>query len=173
MKLVYALTLAAAIAGAGISYAGDEGKCPMGGDKAGQGSCPAGGEKTEGGCPMGGGCCGAKETKVVELKLEELQKLVAEKKATIIDVNPAERYAKGHIPGAKNAKFDALEAKDLPADKGAQLVFYCASEKCGACEKAAKAAVAMGYTNVAVYRGGIAGWENAKQAVETGAKASS
>ena len=155
MKILHTLALAAALLGASAAvYAGD-------GDKAPAGECPAGGKAA-------GGCCADKGGKVVELKTAELAKMVAEKKATIVDVNPAERYEKGHVPGAKNAKFDAITEKDLPTDKNAQLVFYCASQKCGACEVAAKKAVELGYKNVAVYRPGIAGWETEKQAIETG-----
>lgn len=146
MKAIYGLALAVALVGAPVtaSFAGE-------------------------GCPAGG-CCGAKETKVVQLKTEELAKLVAEKKAVVIDVNPAERFAKGHVPGAKNvAGADKVDATVLPADKAALVVFYCAGLKCGASEKAAKKAVELGHTNVAVYKPGIAGWEEAKQAVETGA----
>jgi rhodanese-related sulfurtransferase len=145
MKILTSLALAAALGFAGALVArGDEG-C------AGGACC--GGDKAE--CPM-----------VVKLTTEELAKLVADKSATIIDVNGPERYAKGHIPGAKNVAFDKVTEKDLPADKSAQLVFYCAGEKCNACEVAAKKACELGYKKIAVYRPGIAGWEAAKQATE-------
>jgi rhodanese-related sulfurtransferase len=154
MRIVHSLALALALMGGGAAV------------QAGDDCCGTG----------GGACCDAADKKcpmIVELKTEELAKIVAEKKAAIFDVNPAERYAKGHVPGATNLAFDKIEAKDLPADKTAQLVFYCASEKCNACEVAAKKACELGYKHIAVYRPGIAGWEAAKQTVEGGAKTAS
>jgi hypothetical protein len=46
----------------------------------------------------------------------------------VFDNNPEDRFHKGHIPGAKWVKFDKIQASDLPADKEATLVFYCANE---------------------------------------------
>jgi hypothetical protein len=49
-------------------------------------------------------------------------------KTFIYDNNPKDRYAKSHVPGAHWLDYDSVTAGDLPADKGATLVFYCASE---------------------------------------------
>jgi Rhodanese-like domain len=49
-------------------------------------------------------------------------------KTFIYDDNDKDRYAKGHVPGAKWLDEDNVTAKDLPADKGATLIFYCANE---------------------------------------------
>jgi hypothetical protein len=49
-------------------------------------------------------------------------------KTFVFDNNNQDRYAKGHLPSAKWLKYDAVTAADLPADKGATLIFYCASE---------------------------------------------
>lgn len=125
-------------------------------------------------CSAGDACCGGGKkasAEAIEPKLittEELAKLVAEKKAFIFDVNSPERFAKGHIPGAKRVGKD-LAAADLPADKAATLVFYCAGEQCPASAHAAKKAIELGYTNVFVYKPGIAGWEAAKQPTEKAA----
>ena len=165
MKLVHALTLAVAHAGgARAAHAGDG--CPAG-------ACPEGAKKPAAGCPDGGGCCpsgAAEKTAIKQIDTETLAKLVAEKdpakRVAIFDVNSDERYAKGHVPGAKHLGKDGVTAAALPADKGAQVVFYCGSEKCPASTAAAKKAVELGYTNVCVYKPGIAGWEAAKQATE-------
>lgn len=122
-----------------------------------------------------GGCCADKaKTAIGQISTEELAKLVserqvAEKKAYVFDVNSADRFAEGHIPGATHTAKDKLAG--LPADKAAKLVFYCGSEKCGASTAAAKKAVELGCTNVFVYKPGIAGWEQAKQPVEKAAPA--
>jgi 3-mercaptopyruvate sulfurtransferase SseA len=49
-------------------------------------------------------------------------------KTFVYDDNNKDRYAQGHLPGAKWLDEDAVTANDLPADKGATLIFYCANE---------------------------------------------
>jgi 3-mercaptopyruvate sulfurtransferase SseA len=49
-------------------------------------------------------------------------------KTFLFDNNPKDRYAKSHLPGAKWLDYDKVSASDLPADRSATLVFYCASE---------------------------------------------
>lgn len=46
----------------------------------------------------------------------------------VYDNNHKERFDQSHIPGAKWLAFDKVSAADLPADKEATLVFYCANE---------------------------------------------
>lgn len=89
-----------------------------------------------------------------------------EKKATPIDANGQKtRETQGVIPGAvlltSSSQYDVT--KELPAQKDAKLVFYCANTKCSASEAAAKKAMQAGYTDVAVLPEGIAGWKQAGQ----------
>jgi hypothetical protein len=49
-------------------------------------------------------------------------------KTFVYDNNPKDRFEKGHLPGAKWVKHDAVTAADLPSDKSATLIFYCANE---------------------------------------------
>ena len=49
-------------------------------------------------------------------------------KTFVFDDNPHDRFAKGHVPGAHWVAASEPTAAELPADKGALLVFYCASE---------------------------------------------
>lgn len=49
-------------------------------------------------------------------------------KTFIYDNNPQDRFTKSHVPGAHWLEYDRVTAADLPADKTATLVFYCASE---------------------------------------------
>ncbi|MEY3015487.1 MAG: hypothetical protein RIT45_4222 [Pseudomonadota bacterium] len=79
----------------------------------------------------------------------------------VFDVNSAERFAKGHIAGAKHVSLKEFDAAPLPPNKDAMLVFYCGSPKCGASHRAAKLAAAKGYTNLWVMPDGIKGWEAA------------
>jgi hypothetical protein len=46
----------------------------------------------------------------------------------VYDNNAKERFAAGHLPGATWLDYDDVKASDLPADKAATLVFYCANE---------------------------------------------
>ena len=100
------------------------------------------------------------------MTVDELDKRIADAKAGkgavfVYDNNHKDRFEKSHIPGAKWVKFDAVSQADLPADKEAALVFYCANEQCGASHKAAARAVVAGYTDVKVLPAGIAGWKKA------------
>jgi rhodanese-related sulfurtransferase len=106
----------------------------------------------------------AAEPKAVTV--EQVASLTKAKQATPVDANGDKtRTNEGVIPGAilltSSMNFNA--AKELPANKDSQLVFYCASEKCGASKQAARKAIDAGYTNVAVMPAGITGWKKAGQ----------
>jgi rhodanese-related sulfurtransferase len=88
------------------------------------------------------------------------QKMQGAAQIHVFDVNSDERYAAGHIAGAAQVKLDAFDATKLPPNKAAMVVFYCGSPKCGASHKAAKLAVAKGYSDVWVMYEGIKGWED-------------
>ena len=97
---------------------------------------------------------------------EELALWLDKGEVAVIDNNTQEIFDAGHIPGAKHVAFDAVTADVLPKDKDARVVFYCANLKCGACHKAADAAIALGYTNVWIYAPGIEGWKAAGKKTE-------
>ena len=102
-----------------------------------------------------------------DISIAEVKTLAASKKATIIDVNGTESYAKGHVPGALN--FEAIEAtfaKALPADKNAPIVAYCGGPQCKAYQAAAKAAEKLGYKNVKHMSAGLSGWNKAGEKTE-------
>lgn len=107
--------------------------------------------------------------KFPDISLADLKQAIADKKVALIDVNGADSYKAGHIPGAvdfSTAKADL--ASKLPADKGALVVAYCGNEKCGAYASAANKAKELGYTNVKHFSGGIAGWKKAGEKTEPG-----
>ena len=102
-----------------------------------------------------------------DISINELKSAIAEKKVTVVDVNGSDSYKAGHIPGAidfQSAKADF--ASKLPADKGAFVVAYCGGPTCGAYAAAAKAATALGYTNVKHLSAGISGWKDAGAPLE-------
>jgi rhodanese-related sulfurtransferase len=88
---------------------------------------------------------------------------------TLYDVNGASTRAhEGVIPGShllsSSSKFSA--AKELPAEKSAPLVFYCANTQCTASHDAAKKAIKEGYRDVSVMVDGIYGWKKAGEPTE-------
>jgi rhodanese-related sulfurtransferase len=79
-------------------------------------------------CVLAAIACGKSSLK--ELTVDDVAKRLAanDGKTVAFDCNSRERFAKGHLPGAKWVQYDAVTAADLPQDKGVTLVFYCASE---------------------------------------------
>ena len=43
----------------------------------------------------------------------------------VFDNNGRARWARSHVPGAKNLNAHSYDAAELPADRSATLVFYC------------------------------------------------
>jgi len=86
----------------------------------------------------------------------------------IYDNNPKSIYDAGHVPSARWVAFDEVKADDLPTDKEATLVFYCANEYCTACHDGAGSAVKLGYKHVYIMPAGIKGWKKAGKQVESG-----
>ena len=102
-----------------------------------------------------------------DISITELKKAIEEKKVTVIDVNGAASYQKGHIPSAIDftaAKADL--AKALPEDKNALVVAYCGGPTCSAYQAAASAASKLGYKNVKHLSAGISGWKEAGEKTE-------
>lgn len=49
-------------------------------------------------------------------------------KTFVFDNNPKDRYQESHLPGARWLDFKSVSVADLPGDRSATLVFYCAHE---------------------------------------------
>lgn len=60
-----------------------------------------------------------------EASVDDVAKLLAAPGVRVYDANGPETYAKAHLPGAALIAHRTFEAKELPADKDAPLVFYC------------------------------------------------
>lgn len=58
----------------------------------------------------------------------EVKAKLGQKNVYIFDNNAKEAYATAHLPGAKWLDPTHIEAKELPADHGATLIFYCMNE---------------------------------------------
>lgn len=74
--------------------------------------------------------CSKNTPDVKSFTVDEVASRIAAKdgKTFLFDANGKERFAKGHLPGARWVQYDGVTAADLPADKSATLVFYCANE---------------------------------------------
>ena len=102
-------------------------------------------------------------------------KAAIDKGALVFDVRSKNEYAEEHIVGAKSTPYKEKSAKvadfdgssdkfdlaDLPADKGAAMIFYCNGTDCWKSFKAGVTAVKAGYTGVLWLREGIPAWKAA------------
>lgn len=120
--------------------------------------------------PLAAFACEGHEKKqaVKMVSLDEAAKLQKEAKASFVDANTQDTRAKyGVIPGATLLSNSMQYAvSELPKDKDAKLVFYCASARCTSSHKAASMAARAGYTDVNVLAEGIRGWKEAGKPVD-------
>ncbi len=97
----------------------------------------------------------------------DLLPLVQSGRVTTFDVNSHQRWTQTHVPGALHID-PAFDARALPTDKSAPLVFYCGNPLCRKAPNAARRAKQLGYADVRVMSAGIAGWLDAGLPTETG-----
>jgi rhodanese-related sulfurtransferase len=64
------------------------------------------------------------------LSLPELKRRMKEGRVVLLDVRPAEEFAAGHIPGARNIPLAALKKGLASLPKGRQVVAYCRGPYC-------------------------------------------
>ena len=111
--------------------------------------------------------------KVPDVPHIEVSQVAAQRAAgngpLMLDVRGPESYAGEHIDGAMHIPLNDLpaRARDLPADKTAQVVVYCGNGSNLGPLGTAKLQ-AMGYSNVTNLSGGIEGWRAAGQKVAAG-----
>jgi len=103
----------------------------------------------------------------------DLQQCLARHDAIlVVDVNARASWLASRVPGAVHLDPLAFEARDLPADRRAPLVFYCSNPFCRKAPSAERRARQMGFTDVRVMSAGIAGWLDAGLPTESGAPGS-
>lgn len=110
------------------------------------------------------------EPKTPEISTEEMQKILKEKSATVLDTRPFREFAVSHIPGAMNVSgkpgvamslyvSDLAEiGRILKGDKQASIVLYCNGPFCGKSKRLAEELRDAGYANVRRYQLGIPVW---------------
>jgi rhodanese-related sulfurtransferase len=109
----------------------------------------------------------------LEISTEELQTILSNRTATVLDARPSAEYAISHIPGAVNVApkrgvptsmyvSDVAEIGRLVRNnKSASLVLYCNGPHCGKSKRLASELVEAGYSNVRRYQLGIPMWRAA------------
>ncbi len=104
-----------------------------------------------------------------DISITEMKEAIKSGEVSVIDVMGSDSYKKGHIPSAIDFEANADKlATLLPKDKGALIVAYCGGPSCNAYKSAAKAAEALGYTNVKHMSAGISGWKDAGEKTDEG-----
>ena len=80
--------------------------------------------------PFGAACKSKSESKadLPELTVEQVSTRLKEANFYTIDNNDADTFKEGHVPGARWVDYKNVTAQDLPSNKEATLVFYCANE---------------------------------------------
>lgn len=114
-----------------------------------------------------------KQGKHIEIAMSVAKKNFDKGGFVFIDARPERVFKKGTIAGSINipdTKFD--EYKDqLPADKNAAVIAFCGGFKCEKSHVVAERMLAMGYTNVSVYAGGVPEWKAAGYPMAKGGEA--
>ena len=109
------------------------------------------------------GCCD-----VTTVPADKLNEVLSKKGApTVVDVRSGYDFQRGHIPGAVNTPYNAIDKITLPKD--GSYVLYCGNENCPLSSLAAKTMETNGYKNVSVLDGGFTAWNTKGFAVETSA----
>lgn len=96
---------------------------------------------------------------VTVLTAPEVREMVGENKTPLIHTLSAIEFQMQHIPDSINIPVNEVKSSPLmPKDKNASVIFYCNGYACPYSQRASKAAIAMGYSNVHWFRGGILEW---------------
>jgi hypothetical protein len=62
------------------------------------------------------------------LTVDETEQRLKQKNVFAYDCNPPDVFKHSRLPGARWVDYGKLTAHDLPTDKSATLIFYCANE---------------------------------------------
>lgn len=106
--------------------------------------------------------CGPSAGAAPSVSNTEIARRIAESSAPIIlDVRSVEEFKEGHIPGAVNIPYDALEKRlaELAADQADEIVVYCRSGRRAVI--AEEILAAAGFKNVKDLEGHMIGWDAA------------
>src|SRR6266581_601559 len=95
----------------------------------------------------------------VEIRRKDLKTLVAQGRAQLIEVLPASKYKKEHLPQAINIPLGDLTSEATkPLRKDMAVIVYCADFQCDLSARAAWRLESMGFQEVYRYTPGKADW---------------
>ena len=101
-----------------------------------------------------------------KIQIEEVEKLRADKKCTVLDVRTPKEFSAGHIAGAVNIdiKSPDFEKKVEALDKDKPYIVHCArgGRSAAACEKMEK----LGFKLLYDFSGGMNAWQTAGKPTE-------
>jgi rhodanese-related sulfurtransferase len=117
---------------------------------------------------------GEPNPKTPEISTEEMQRVLANGSAIVLDSRKRSEYVAGHIAGAQNVLAEAgappsatvAAVEKLAGDKSKALVLYCNGPHCQASRQLAEQLVAAGFTSVRRYQLGIPMWRTLSGPVE-------
>lgn len=103
---------------------------------------------------------------LVPVAREDLVSRIADGLVTVLDVRPADEFAMGHLPGARNVPLDELDRRlgELPQDQ--EIVAYCRGPYCVFAVEAVIELRAKGF-KARRLEDGFPEWKAAGHAVET------
>ena len=117
-------------------------------------------------------------SKVTQMKTISLNDLLDRLRSptppALVEALPPRHFVQGHLPGALNINVGEVKAlaPELLPTKTAGVVVYCASASCTNSDQVAVQLLALGYTDVAVFKVGKAEWHAAGYSLEEGAPSS-
>lgn len=98
------------------------------------------------------------------INAEDLKKKIdANEDFILVDVLGKDSFEGKHVPKSISIPVDDIEQKapsELP-DKDKEVIVYCGSTECHASVNALKKLEELGYSNVADFESGLAGWQEA------------
>ncbi len=97
---------------------------------------------------------------------EDLTGRIADGLVTVLDVRPADEFAEGHLPGARNIPLAELERRLKELPKTVEVVAYCRGPYCVLAFEAVAALRAKGFKAVRL-EDGFPEWKAAGLTVET------
>ena len=105
--------------------------------------------------------CSQAEDAAKNVDPKAAQALIADQKATVLDIRTPEEFAEGHIPDAKNVDFFSKSFRETleKLDKDAPIVMHCQSG--GRSGQALPIFKELGFTKVFHMNGGFSAWSKA------------
>ena len=106
-----------------------------------------------------------------EMDIKQVRAALAEEgqKVVMVDARPPEQFDAGHLPGAINVFLPEVRAGDGRLQAADRVIVYGAGWQDPLAPATAKRLMALKYSNVYLFRGGMEVWERGGQATQPAA----